>query len=149
MSTPSGGSSSTQNQQMPWSQYVPPETYATYKAVLPKVAAKSDVGLTPEEKAYYTGQGITDVGASYSGAKKDLGEALARSGARGGAATEAYSDLARSKVLGTAGFQSSLTGIDIQKKGENTDRLLKTIALPGAPITTGSTTTYSPQKGGS
>ena len=131
----------TTNQTLPWAGYVPPETYAAYKNVLPQIEARATTGLTPEEKAYYTGQGLTDVNQATAGASKALTDNLARSGVKGGAAAEAYSDLARSSVTGKAGMVSQLQGMDITQKNANVDRLLKAIALPGSPITTGTTNT--------
>ena len=156
MSTPSGGggggttSTTTNNQTLPWSGYVPPETYKAYQETIPKLEAKGDVGLTPEEKAYYTGQGLTDVNTTYQGAKTNLGENLARSGARGGAVTEAYGNLERSNVMGKSSMLSNLQGMDLSQKSANTDRLLKAIALPGSPVTTGTSgiTSYNPSKSG-
>jgi hypothetical protein len=133
-----GYTGSDVNQKMlPWSGQVPPETYKAYQELLPKLKAKSDIGLTPEEKDYFTGQGLTDINAGFAGAGKTLGENLARSGARGGAVTEAFGNLGRSKVLGTAKMRSDLTGLDIAQKGTNFDRLMRAIALPNAPISVG------------
>jgi hypothetical protein len=152
---PSGGggttTSNTTNQMLPWSGYVPPETYAQYAELLGELGAKSDVGLNPEEKFFYTQQGLQDVGKAYAGAKNNLSENLARSGARGGAVTEAFGNLERSNVQGKSQMISNLQGMDISQKQANTDRLLKAIALPGSPVTTGTSgvTAYSPSKSSS
>ena len=150
--SPSGGggttTTNTTNQMKSWAEYVPPETYGAYQKLMPTLQSKMDVGLTPQEKSYYTGQGMSDVARSTGAAQKSLAGNLARSGARGPAVNEAYSDLARSKVMANAGVTSGVQGLDVQQKGANTDRLLKAIALPSAPITTGTTgvTQYSPAK---
>ena len=151
-SSGSGGggttTNTTTNQQLPWSGYVPPETYKAYQGIMPQLEAKSGVGLTPQEKSFYTGQGMSDVAKASGSADKALAGNLARSGARGGAVTEAYSDAARSKVLANQGVTSNVQGLDVQQKGANMDRLMKAIALPGSPITTGTSgvTQYSPTK---
>jgi hypothetical protein len=109
-------------------------------------------GLSPQETAYYTGQGMKQLAEGQAGAQKALTGNLARSGVRGGAVAETYGDLARSGILGQAGMISNIQGMDIQQKGVNTDRLMKAIALPNAPVVTGTqgtttgTTNYAPQK---
>ncbi len=150
MGAPSGGggSSSTVNQTKSWAEYVPPETYEAYKQLMPKLGAKYDVGLTPEEKQYYTGQTMADTASQFSSAGKTLNENLTRTGVKGGAAAEAYGDLARSKAMAGSTGLASISGLDLQKKSENTSNIMKAISLPGSPIQTGSTTTYSPSKGG-
>ena len=144
-----GGSSTTTNTMMPWAQYVPPEAYAAYKKLLPDLQAKQDMGLTPDEKAYYTGQGLTNLNASYTGASKDLSDNLARSGIGGGARAEAFSNLGRSRVIGGATMGSDLIGKDIAQKGVNTANVMKAVGIPGQPAVTGSTTTGKSGGGGS
>jgi hypothetical protein len=145
-----GGTTTTDTTGKPltWSQYVPAVTSAAYSGIMPKLASKYDVGMTPQERSFYTGQSMKDILAQTGSASKDLGDSLARSGTRGPAATEAYSDLARSKVMGGATAASGLAGADLTAKGQNTDRLLKAIGLPGAPVITGSTSTqtFSPAR---
>ena len=140
----------TTNKQLSWAEYVPGVTSAAYNKLVPELESRANQGLTPQENAYYTGQGMTQLAQTQGGAQKSLAGNLARSGARGGVATEAYGDLARSKVLGGAGITTGIMGQDIAQKGANTDRLMKAIALPSAPITTGTsstgTTNYAPQK---
>ena len=137
------GSSTTQATMMPWSKYVPPETYAAYKSLLPQLSAKYDVGLTPQEQAYYRGQGLNTINSSYTGAAQDLTGNLARSGVKGGAAAEAFSNLGRSKVQSGAQLGANIMGEDIKMKQQNTANLMKGIAIPGSPVQSGSTTTQS------
>lgn len=154
-SSGSGGGSTTSNtynQTKSWAEYVPPETYAAYKKVMPKLGAKYDVGLTPEEKSYYSGQAIGDVDKQFAGASKSLNDQLARSGisGRSGAALEAFNDLNRSRAVAGASAYGGMTGLDLQKKNENLQNIMKGISLPGSPIQVGSTTQtqYSPARGG-
>jgi hypothetical protein len=140
----------TTNKMLSWGEYVPNVTSSAYNKLVPQLEAKANIGLTPQERAYYTGQGMTQLANTQAGAQKALSGNLARSGARGGAVTEAYGDLARSAVMGGAGMASNLMGQDISQKGSNTDRLMKAIALPNAPVITGTTgtqtTNYAPGK---
>lgn len=140
----------TKNEMLPWASYVPGETSEAYRKLIPQLEAKANYGLTPQMKAYYTGQGMKEINATQEAAQKSLAGNLARSGARGGAVTETYGDLARSKVLANAGLVSNIEGMDINQQGVNTDRLMKAIALPNAPVITGSsstgTTNYAPGK---
>ena len=142
----------TKNEMLPWSGYVPPETYAAYQKLMPQLEAKSGIGLTPQEKSYYTGQGMAKVAQGQSGARKSLAGNLARSGARGPATTEAYGDLARSGVMANAGVVSNVQGMDISSKQQNMANLMKGISIPGSPINVGGTTTgttnYAPQSSG-
>jgi hypothetical protein len=144
----------TKNEMLPWASYVPGETYAAYRKMIPQLEARANQGFTPEERAYYLQKGMADLAGTQKGAQESLAGGLARSGARGGAVTEAYGDLARSKVLGGAGIISGVQGMDISQKGANQDRLLKAIGLPNAPVITGSEgsgtniTNYAPKKSG-
>ncbi|MFA4834857.1 MAG: hypothetical protein WC749_02130 [Dehalococcoidia bacterium] len=142
----------TKNEMLPWASYVPGSTSGAYERVMPRLEGMSKYGLTPQERAYYIGQGMNQLAGTQKGAQESLAGNLARSGARGGAVTEAYSDLARSKVAGGANIISNIEGMDIQQKGVNMDRLLKAIGLPNAPVITGTQTSgsnianYAPQK---
>lgn len=140
----------TKNEMLPWASYVPGSTSAAYERLLPQLEAKMSQGLSPQETSYYTGQGMKQLAEGQAGAQKALTGNLARSGARGGSVTEAYGDLARQGILGQAGMISNIQGMDINQKGANTDRLMKAIALPNAPVITGSntvgTTNYGPAK---
>ncbi len=139
-----GGTTNTQAQMMPWAKYVPPETYAAYRGVMPQVMAKYGQGLSPQERQQYSGQILSDTAKQFSGAETGLMENLARSGVKGGAATEAYSDLARGKAIAGAGGLSQMVGMDIQRKDINLDNIQKFIGLPSAPIQVGSTSTSTP-----
>ena len=147
-----GGTTTTNttNTMLPWSGQVPGYTQKAYKQLMPQLQSRANAGLTPQEQAHFTGQGMSDVAASTGSAKKGLAGNLARSGARGGAVDEAYSDLARSKVMANAGVTSNIQGLDVTQKGANIDRLMKGIALPGSPITTGTqgVTNYMPKSSG-
>ena len=140
----------TKNEMLPWDSYVPGVASRAYDRLVPRLEGMSQYGLSPQERAYYTQQGMGQLANTQKGAQESLAGNLARSGARGGATTEAYGDLARSKVLGGAGIISNIEGLDIQQKGVNLDRLMKAIALPNAPVITGSTTSgvtnYAPVK---
>ena len=140
-------SNTTTNQQLPWAGYVPGVTSTAYSNLMPILASKAGEGLTPQEKSAYTGQGMSDVAKASAASDKVLAGNLARSGARGGAVTEAYSDAARSKVGANQGVTSNIQGLDIQQKQANLSNLMKGIAIPGSPITAGTTgvTSYSPQ----
>lgn len=141
----------TSNQSLPWSGYVPPETYAAYREMMPKLMGKYDTGLTPMEKSAYTGQVMSDTTKQFAGAGKSLNENLARSGvgAKSGAAIEANADLARSKAMAGSQGLAGITGMDLQQKNTNLNNIMKGISLPGSPVQVGSTsaTNYAPNKG--
>lgn len=120
----SGGGSTTYKS---WQEYVPPEVSKTLRWVLPKLSEKYDVGLTGEEKGYYTGQMRDQVGKSYEAGTQSLADTLARSGMprSSGAALESRSDLLRGKMTSEAQGHSAIQGMDLQRKDVNTDRLLK------------------------
>ena len=146
----SGGSeTNTQANMRPWHRYVPPETYAAYKDILPKVQERYDKGLRPDERAQYTDEILTHATNQFSGAEKSLQERLGRSGISGGAAAESMSDLARSKAGAVAKGLSGLTRMDMETTDKNLDMIRKFIALPSAPVQVGSSTTTTPAGGGS
>jgi hypothetical protein len=145
--------STTKNEMLPWKSYVPAETSTAYeKTLMPQLVARANQGLTPQEQALYTGQGMKQLAGTWGGAQKSLAGNLARSGARGGAVTEAYGDLARQKILGSAGMLGNIQSMDVAQKGANIDRLMKGISLPGSPVIIGSQTSgtntanYAPQR---
>jgi len=142
----------TKNETLPWASYVPPETYGAYKELMPKLGQKYDVGLSPEERTFYTGRAMTDIGKQYGSASKGLTESLARSGVgpTSGAAVESLSDLARNRAASGAEALGNISGMDLQKKSENLANIMKAISIPGSPIQIGSTsnTQYSPANTG-
>ena len=140
------------NKMMTWEQYVPGVTSSAYNKLIPQLESRAYQGLTPQEQAYYTGQGMNQAAVTQGAAQKSLQGNLSRSGARGPAVNEAYGDLGRQQVMGNASVMSNIQGMDVAQKGANTDRLMKGIALPNAPIVTGTTgatsgtTNYQPAK---
>jgi hypothetical protein len=145
-------STNSQNQFMKWQDYVPGPTYQAYYNLMPELMGKIGKGLTDPEKQYYTGQAMTGAANQTLGAGKSMSDALARSGARGGAVSEAYGNLARGKVGAGVQGVNYVTGQDIAQKQQNIDNLLRAIAVPGGPTVSGSSgtsTTKTTQSGGS
>lgn len=152
-----GGTQTTQTQaqHMPWSQYVPPETYTLYKKGLDFAGKKMGEGLDPEALEQFRaarGQVLTDTGVTFGGAGKELGEQLARTGVKGGALAESYSDLARQKAIASATGLSGVEGQrreqDILEKRRNLEEARRWVGVPGSPIQTGSTSTTTSQPTG-
>lgn len=140
------GTSSSTNTMMPWAKYVPSYVSQGLQSEFPTLMANANQGLTPQEKAYYTGQDTKAIDAQTAGAQTSLNESMARSGVapNSGAATEANANLQRAKVGGIATAMNSLTGQDIATKQQNLQNLFQGMGIPGSPAVSGGTQTASP-----
>lgn len=145
-----GGTTTSTNQLMPWSQYVPQATSGAYNNLTSYLQSQVGEGLTPQEKSYYTGEAMSDVANQYAGAGKSLSESMSRSGVLpgSGANVEAMSDLKRSQAQAGAKALQGVEGMDVQQKQTNVQNMMADIGIPGSPISTGTTTKYAPAGGG-
>lgn len=132
-----GGSSSGSSSPvfLPWERYVPKETSAAYKALLPQLQGKYGKGLTEQERNYYQGNLFSGIGKQTAGAQQALEDNLARSGVvpGSGAAVEAYGNLERGKVMGVSDALAKLTGMDIGQKQQNLANLMAALGIPQGP----------------
>lgn len=142
-----GGTSTTSGTPMTWAQYVPKVASQSYTQMLPKLQAKYGQGLTPGEKAFYTGQGFDAINKQFTGAEKGMRSSLARAGVKGGAAAESISDFSRGRAAAGATVAPSVMGTDIAMKQQNLKNLQAMYMMPGSPTITGSTTTTKPAGG--
>lgn len=132
-----GGSSSGSSSPvfMKWEKYVPKETYAAYRSLLPSLQGKYGKGLTDQERQYYTGQMQSGIANQLATSKQSLEGNLARSGVQpgSGAGVEAYSNLERGGVMGLSNALTSLTGMDISQRQQNLANLMAALGLPQGP----------------
>lgn len=152
--TSGGGGSSTQNtnyNMKNWEEYIPWEARSAYGWGYQPIKSRVGQGLTPEEKATYTGQITSGVGRAFQGAEKSLLGSLARSGVSGPDTTEALSNLKRNQAESLATGLSTLPQLDVKQKQQNIENLLNYVKIPSTPISIGgtSTTSYSGGGGGS
>lgn len=132
-----GGSSSGSSSPvfLPWAKYVPKETYAAYKQILPGVQGKYGKGLTGQERDYYTGNMMSGISNQAAESQRSLDDTLARMGVStgSGAASEAAGNLERGKVMGISQAMSNLTGMDIAQKQQNFANIMAMLGLPQGP----------------
>jgi hypothetical protein len=120
---------------MKWEKYVPKETYAAYKVLLPQLQGRYGKGLTEQERQYYSGNMKSGIADQLATSQQGLEDNLARSGVQpgSGAGVEAYGNLARGGVMGLSNALTSLTGMDISQRQQNLANLMAALGLPQGP----------------